>query len=292
MIKNAIIFKMRCDLGAEQIEQAIAQQAFVPCQPSQIKSQGWVPPRGENEGSLIEQVDGHIILTHQVESKSIPASATQKRVNEIVAHIEQTTGRKPGKGERKEIKEQAFFELLPRAFTRISKTIVWLDVRNGFLVLGASSQSKADDIATLLAKALDWLNLSLLHTRVSPAAAMTHWLGTGEAPDGFSIDRECELKSLDEMKSVVRYTRHTLDIDEVRQHIGDGKVVTRMATTWVDRVSFVLTDALQLKKIAFHDVTFSDAGESGFDTDVAIMTGELSAMIPDLIEVLGGEVEA
>jgi recombination associated protein RdgC len=31
--------------------------------------------------------------------------------------------------------------------------------------------------------------------------------------------------------------------------------------------------------------------DDGFDTDVAILTGELSTMIPDLLEALGGEAK-
>jgi recombination associated protein RdgC len=136
-----------------------------------------------------------------------------------------------------------------------------------------------------------------VHTEMSPAVAMAHWLGTGEAPYQFSIDRECELKSPDEMKSVVRYARHPLDTDEVKQHILTGKVPTRVAMTWRDRVSLILTESMQLKKLAFLDVVFEgamaaagkvDKGEA-FDADAAIATGELIQLIPDLLEALGGE---
>ena len=107
---------------------------------------------------------------------------------------------------------------------------------------------------------------------------------------GFSIDRECELKAADESKAVVRYARHPLDIDEVKQHVEQGKLPTKLAMTWDDRVSFVLSDTLQIKKIAFLDSVLDEAGdEGGFDTDVAIATGELSRLIPDLVEALGGE---
>ena len=78
---------------------------------------------------------------------------------------------------------------------------------------------KADEVVTHLVKALDGIVLTPLHTAQSPAAAMSAWLTSGEAPSGFSVDRECELKSPDESKSAVRYARHALDIDEVRQHI-------------------------------------------------------------------------
>ena len=90
---------------------------------------------------------------------------------------------------------------------------------------------------------------------------------------------------------MVRYARHPLDIDEVRQHIEHGKLPTKLAMTWDDRVSFVLTEGLQLKKIALLDAVMEGAGseDGGFDADVAIATGELSRLIPDLVEALDGE---
>ena len=120
---------------------------------------------------------------------------------------------------------------------------------------------------------------------------MAHWLVTQEPPVGFTADRETELKAADESKAVVRYARHPLDIDEVRQHIEHGKLPTKLAMTWDDRVSFVLNDSLQIRKIALLDAVMDGQSQddSGFDTDVAITTGELSRLIPELIAALGGE---
>ena len=128
---------------------------------------------------------------------------------------------------------------------------------------------------------------------------MSGWLSTKEPPQYFSVDRECELKAADESRAVVRYTRHALDTDEVSQHIAMGKVPTRLALTWGDRVSFVLTEAMQLKKITFLESVFegaaaspADGKDDNFDADVAIATGELRKLIPDLLEALGGEMVA
>ena len=163
-------------------------------------------------------------------------------------------------------------------------------------MLDAASQARADEVLTCLVKAVSGLAVQLVDTRMSPAAAMALWLSTKESPSGFSVDRECELKAADESKAVVRYTRHALDTDEVAQHIALGKMPTRLAMTWNSRVSFVLTEALQLKKVAVLDVVLeaatalaSDGKDDNFDADVAIATGELGQMIPELLEVLGGE---
>ncbi len=61
--------------------------------------------------------------------------------------------------------------------------------------------------------------------------------------------------------------------------------------TWAGRVSFSLTEGMQLKKLAFLDVVFEGAAsqDEGFDADVALATGELRKLLPDLLEALGGE---
>lgn len=158
-------------------------------------------------------------------------------------------------------------------------------------MLDTSSQGRADEVVTILVELLPGLSVSLLNTQTSPQAAMAHWLKEQEPPTGFSIDRECELKSAGEERSVVRYGRHPLDIEEVQAHIDAGKLPTKLALTWDDRVSFMLTEGLQIKKVSFLDTVFegNKADEGGFDTDVAIATGELVKLIPDLVEALGGE---
>lgn len=125
---------------------------------------------------------------------------------------------------------------------------------------------------------------------------MASWLIGNEAPDGFSVDQDCELRAITEEKATVRYAHHPLDAKDVRQHISDGKQPTRLAMTWNDRLSFVLTDALQVKRLAFLDVVLEEAEEAEtedeqFDANFAIMTGELSRFLPDLVEALGGEVQ-
>jgi recombination associated protein RdgC len=122
---------------------------------------------------------------------------------------------------------------------------------------------------------------------------MAEWLVSGEAPAGFTIDRDCELKAADGEKPAVRYARHTLEIAEIREHIAAGKQPTRLALTWNGRVSFVLTEGLQIKKLAFEDGVFEKqpgaSRDENFDADAAISTGELLPMIGDLLDALGGE---
>lgn len=277
-----------------QVEDVLAKSPFQECGATQEKSLGWVPPRGEAHGPLVESVGGQWILRFMVETKVLPGSVLARRVKEKAARIEQETGRKPGKKESKELKDEAKLDLLPMAFTKQGSMWVWIDRDARTLVLDTSSQGRADEVVSLLVESLPGLSVALIHTQTSPQAAMAHWLKEQEPPAGFTIDRECELKSADESKAVVRYARHPLDIEEIQAHIGQGKLPTKLAMTWDDRVSLMLTEGLQIKKVAFLDTVFEGktADDGGFDTDVAIATGELCKLIPDLIEALGGEAES
>ena len=295
MFKNIIMYRIAPDWRstASEVEARLQDTRFVECGASQEKSLGWIEPRGEDHGPLLEVVAGQWILKLMVETRALPASVVNRKAQERVAQIEAATGRKPGKKETRDLKDDIRLELLPMAFTKQSSTLVWIDREASLLVLDAGSQARADELVTLLVQSLPGLALTLVNTKVSPSAAMAEWLVSMEAPQGFSVDRECELKAADESKAVVRYARHRLDTEEVKQHIEGGKMPTRLALTWNDRVSFVLTEGLQLKKLAFLDVVFEGASsgkDDGFDADVAISTGELQQALPVLLEALGGEL--
>jgi recombination associated protein RdgC len=295
VFKNVMVYRIgegwHPDLA--QIEQALDAERFAPCGASQEKSIGWIEPRGEAHGPLVEAVNGQRILKLKIETRVVPGSVVARKAKERSAQIEATEGRKPGKKEMKEIKEDVKLSLMPMAFSKETSVWVWVDPVTQLLVVDAGSQAKADEVITMLVKSFAGLSLALINTQMSPQSAMAAWLITQEAPAGFSVDRECELKAADESKSVVRYVRHPLDTDEVKQHVEGGKLPTRLALTWEGRVSFSLTEALQLKKVTFLDVVFeatSAEKDEGFHADVAIATGELCKLLPDLFEALGGEM--
>ncbi len=281
-------------VGLETLEDALQKAPFAACGATQERAVGFVPPRGEAHGPLAESVGGQWVLRFMVEAKVLPGSVLARKVQDKVDQIERETGRKPGKKEKRDLKDEAKLDLLPMAFTKMGSMWVWIDPQARTLVLDTGSQARADEVVSQLVELLPaGFAVALLHTQTSPQTAMAHWLKEQDPPAGFTVDRECELKSPDETKAVVRYARHPLDIEEVQQHIQAGKLPTRLALTWDDRVSFVLTEGLQLKKVSFLDTVFEGQAqdEGGFDTDVAIATGELSKLLPDLIEALDGEAE-
>lgn len=299
MFKNVIIYRIdqweRPTVA--ELETRLDAARFVECGASQSESLGWVEPRGEKHGPLIESVAGQWILKLCTETKAVPGGAVKSQLEARLDKIEQDTGRRPKGKAAKELKEDIVQELLPRAFPKRGTTPIWIDLERSLVVIGAGSSKKADRIVTLLTELLaGGIRLDLVQTQMSASTAMAEWLSTKEAPPGFTIDRECELKQPDSEKSLVRYARHMLDIDEVGEHIKQGKLPTQLALTWDSRVSFVLTENFAIKKIKLLDVVLegkepAGKGDNDFDADVAIATGELGKLLPDLVEALGGPLK-
>ena len=289
MFKNATLYRLT---GGQVITATLAAitagaAVFAPTGPTQVKSIGWVPPREKN-GLLAESIASHIIMSAMIETRTVPASAIDKWMDAAVEAIERATGRKPGKAQRRELKDNALLELLPQAFPKAVRVLVWIDPAAGLVVLDTASTSQADDVATLIAQSLG-LSLAPVVTTQSPSFVLGSWLADDDAEfGGFAVGQECALKSDDEAATMVSYTNAALDTDEVRAHVRGGKRVTKLGVYWLDRIDCVLTDKLVLKKIDINAPPGGDAADA-FDADVAIFTGELAPMLVDLIEVMGGE---
>ncbi|MBV2161446.1 recombination-associated protein RdgC [Achromobacter denitrificans] len=292
--KNLKIYRLSAawPLFGDDLEAALARQAYQPGNNLEMQCIGWVPPR---EGSgLAYAVGGQILLTLRAEKKLLPGTVINQVAKFRAQEIEEQRGYKPGRKQMKEIKERVTDELLPRAFSVYRDTRVWIDPRNRWLVIDAAASSKADEVIGILAKCIEPFPLENLYVMQSPASAMTTWLAEDEAPANFSIDQDTELRSSGQSGAAIRYVKHSIDADDARRHIQSGKQCTRLAMTWADRISFVLTDGLDIKRVSPLDVLKegSDAmqtDDAKFDSDMALMTGELSKMMAELVDVLGGE---
>src|SRR5471032_1818459 len=296
MFKNAQIYRLPTPwvMSADSLERALAPHAFVPASSNELIRQGWAPPRA---GGLVHFVNGQYLLLLKSEKKLLPSSVVNQVAAARAAEMEEAQGFAPGRKAMKELKERVADELLPRAFPIRSNIWVWIDPVNGWLVVDAASPAKADEVIKLLLKAVDKLPLESLRVQRAPVGVMTEWLQADDAPAGFTVDMDTELRATGESKAAVRYMRHSLEADEVRRHIAAGKQCTRLAMTWDSKISFVLTESLAIKGIKPLDVitekeSSTKNDDERFDGDMMLMTGELAKMMADVVEALGGEAKA
>ncbi|CAG2132199.1 Recombination-associated protein RdgC [Cupriavidus numazuensis] len=292
--KNLSIYRLPVfAMTAADLSAALAKHAFVPCTSLEAETQGFAEPR---DGSgLVHEVGGNLLIALQTEKKLLPQSVIRDATKARAAEIEEQQGFKPGRKQTREIKEQLYEEMLPKAFSINTLTRAWIDTNNGWLVIDAASSAKRDTMLGYLFKAIDNLSAHQLYVNHSPVAAMTEWLATDTAPSGFTVDDDTTLESMGESRATIRIAKQAPDPDDVAKHIAAGKRCTRLAMTWNDRVSLVLTDSLTIKRVAALDVikettdaSINDADER-FDADFMLMAGELSQMLADLAAALGGE---
>lgn len=292
--KNLQVYRFPApwNISSSALEEQLGRQAFRGATGFEMQSQGWTSPR-EGEG-LVHSVQGQLLLALCTEKKLLPSSVIKEVTKLRAQEAEERQGYKPGRKQMRDLKEQVIDELLPRAFNVRRNTWVWIDPQNGWLVIDAGSPGKADEVIVNLNKCVEDFVVERVDTVQSPGSAMTAWLAADDVPSGFTIDQDTELQSPIEEKATVRFVRHTLDPKEVQRHISSGKQCTRLALTWMGRVSFVLTETLIIKRVTPVDVIRESEESSAmsdderFDSDIALMTGELAKLLSDLVEALGG----
>lgn len=295
MFKNIQLYKLNDKLPKlADIEAQLERAAFRQCGANEVKTRGWISPRSGS--GLCYATNGQKLIKLQTEEKILPSHVVSRETAKRCADLEKSQGYKPGRKQQAEVKELVIAELLPKAFTKISTVSAWIDTTNNHFVIDASSQSKAEELLEHLRHTLDDFPVEMFRTKLSPTSAMATWIAEGEAPSNLTIDNECELREVSEDKATVRYIHHALDGEDIYNHISAGKLPTKLAMTFDDRISFVLHDDASIKKIKFLDLIEceqQDNEQDQFDADFAIMTGEFQRLILSIYTnpfgALGGE---
>ena len=293
--KNLNLYRLpEQSVTLDVLREQLGKHAFAPCGPHDFESCGWVAPC--DGGELVHAVGDDWLVCLQTETKILPAAVIKTEAAKRAAQIEREQGFKPGRKQLKELREEVTLQLLPRAFTRIRRVHAWI-ATDGLIVVDAASASRAEDVLMALIHDAD-LPARPLRTSQSPVSAMAEWLTAGEAPDGFIVDQDCTVSSFSDDNREVSY-KHGLHDEQVREHIAAGCLPVKLALTFEDRISFVLTERGTLKRLEFLDVvreSIADADPEDtralFNAEFALMTGELRHLLPAVVNALGGEVDS
>lgn len=295
--KNLVVYRLPAgwSMSAAELEERLAQRVLQSCGPYDMQTSGWAFPSPAER--FVHTVQRQHLIALAVDQKLLPASVIRQVTLERAAAVQQEQGYPVGRRQMRELKERVTEELRARALTKRRLTRAWIDPDNSWFIVDAAGLPRAEELVTALRDALETFPVQLLETESSPARGMGAWLMLGDAPLRFSIDQDLELQAADKTKATIRYARHPLEGKEIQAHLQSGKYATQLGLTWNDRIAFILTEKLQLKRVQFLDINKDkpedeqrDAQEQ-FDIDFALMTGELAQLLGDLEQALGGQAE-
>ncbi|HEY6515444.1 MAG TPA: recombination-associated protein RdgC [Steroidobacteraceae bacterium] len=292
--KNLTVYRLpgEWSWSAAGLEEALARRPLQPCSPFEMRSMGWVPAATGDR--LLHTLGEHHLLALGVDQKLLPASIVRQEAQQRARVQAETQGFPVGRRQMRALKMQVLEELRARALSRRRITRAWIDPRGGWLVVDSASDRRAEELVETLRDTLGTLAVQKVDTERSPSACMTAWLMQSDASGAFSIEQDLELVSGEPAKSFVRYRRHPLDGKEVRAYVAAGKRPTQLGLTWNGRVSFVLTEKMQIKRVEFLEIVRERGDEEEidpaeqFDLDFAVMAGELAKLLVELIRELDG----
>lgn len=299
---NALVYRFNRDIkfDVEKLEQQLKEFMFTPCGATDPKKFGWVEPLGKLGGSAMTHVaDGNVLLTAQLQVKRIPSQNLRKSLDAKVARFEEAEGRPLKKAEKDAIREEVVHDLLPRAFETDSYANVLIMTKHNFIVVDASSFNKAEEVLALLRKSIGSLPVVPVQPKSAVETILTQWIKTGQTPADFTAMDKVVLSSVLESGGKATLAKQDLTSEEVLKHIEADKVVTKLNIDWQERLEFTLGDDFSIKGIKWCDDLKDQNGYipnenelARFDADFALVCGELSAFLPQLIDCFGGLVEA
>jgi len=298
--KNLQVFRLKepFALTQAQLEEQLAAMRFRPCGSMELGVQGWFPPLGGGSEQLCFAANGCFLLCLRREEKILPASVVNDMLAEKVEQIETEEARTVHRKEKKQLKDDIFMSLLPRAFTRSALVYAYIDPEAGWILVDSATPKRAEELVSELRRSLGSLPVKPLAVKQLPAEVMTRWLSGIEQPQDMVLEDQCELRDPDAEGGIVRCRRQDLEGEEIQVHLKAGKQVVQLAVDWEERVSALITDQPALKRLRFADELVEEAADSAdgdsaalLDADFTLMSLELRRLVGRLIELFGGVEE-
>ena len=294
--KNITIYKLSREADLTHLEDKKKMILFTPCGSQDMAKFGFVSPFGDNSEVIAMHGNGFILVEAKRETKILPPPVIQRAIQEKIEKLEQEQARKLKKTEKDSLKDQVLHSLLPRAFSKFSVIQAIYDGSTKRIYINASAR-QAEDMLALMRKSLGSLPVVPLSVENPIELTLTDWVRDASAPQGFQMGDAAELKAVLEDGGIARVKKQDLGSDEISTHLEAGKLVTKLALDWQNRIKFTLDHNFSLTSVKFadelleqnSDIDSEDVAQR-LDADFFLLTSEISCLVDALVNALGGQV--
>lgn len=282
-------------LQAETFEQVLQSRMLQPCPSVSLSSSGWTSPFGRHSEVMLHATQNFWLLCFAKEERLLPASVLREQVDNKIEEIQAKQERKVYAKEKANIREDVQFQLLPQAFTRKQKTFMFFDIKSELLYISTTNETRCQQIIELLDETLGGFKAYPVEMQKKMSTIMTDWVRDDRWPQGFIIERDCEMFDEDHEKSIIKFQQQNLAAKEVIEHLNKGNKLSKLSMSWQDKIGFTIDTKFNLSRIKFLDLLdqqrqdqFCDSPEQQLDVDFTIMAMEFALLIPELSSLFGG----
>lgn len=237
-----------------------------------------------------------LVVCAEQQYRQLPGAVVRREVREQIDKIEFEQQRKVYKKERDQLKDEAVTRLLPQAFVMARRTYALIDTQADLIWVQASSAKAAEDLLSTLRECLGSLPVRPYMVKVAPSATFTDWVRNQHCGLGFHLLDSALFEDTHEDGGKVGMIRQDLTGEAARQVVAEGKIVTKVAAAWEDKVAFVVNDKVQFVKLRFEDLLQDQAAVDGGDdaglqmqASALLLGRTLRDLLVALTEELGGE---
>ncbi len=296
LFKNATVVRLTGDIPRENEEllKALEANRFVPAKAMESERRGWIAPTGKEDDDLVYAQGAVSLMCVQIESKILPASVVREELKERM-DLREKGGRKVRSKEKQQLMEEIRFDLLPRAFSKFTRVLGYIDYQRQEVVVGTASKGQVEEFLASLRASLGSLPVTTLQFEYQPAKRMTDWARLRQAPSKVRFGAEITLAEPEGGKG--SFKKQDLLSDEIQQCIEAGKKVQRMALEWNDYLSFTIDEELTIRKLSALDMFDKEYnGDADEDDDIAanlfLTFMALRELLPQLYSWFGvGELD-
>lgn len=275
----------------EALSEKLETAGFKSCGPLTERSSGFVAVDPDTGDLMARRLNGADLIRLRSQSRLLPPAVIKEELEQRIEEYRERMQEAPSPREKRRLKTEARDELMPKAMLKSDRIWGYFDLKEKILCIDALQDSAAERFVRRLQAALDGINIQPLQFK-NPVDELLSGIFFDDAPQQFSVGRECRMKDLGDTTSVVRWTDFDLTDSSIRDHVANGMRLTHLGITYDNIMSCVLNENGVISKLRFlgmdDDVEQHVDPLARLDAEFVLISGTLRKMLGDLKKQLGG----
>lgn len=276
----------------EALHAKLENTTFKPCSAFSELSFGFEPPV-EGAGDLLcRRLAGADLVQLRLQSRVLPVAAVKEALVEREAAFKQRTARDPSRKEKRDLKDEVYADLLPKALLKSDRIRAFYLVSDKILAVATQSATNAERLLDKLRESLGSLQAVPLEFK-QPVSSLLTQIFLGDGPDEFALGRECRMRDASDTRSSVNWMDMDLADRAVRNHVKSGLSIDRLAVRFDTVLGCSIDQELVVRKLRLEGIEELDELDdedplARHDAEFTLLSGLVARLLVSLKKRLGG----